>query len=69
MSHFSKDLLEAAPETLAALRDLLHGSGAENRRGGRAPSVPPGKEGRTVGGKAGRAAPVRRRGSPASIRA
>lgn len=69
MSHFSKDLLDAAPETLAALRDLLHGTGASNRRGGRPLSVPPAKEGRSVGGKSGRAAPVRKRGSSPSARA
>ncbi len=67
MSHFSKDLLDAAPETLAALRDLLHDTGP--RRGGRPVSVPPSKEGRFVGGKAGRAAPVRKRGFAAPIRA
>lgn len=69
MPHFSKDLLDAAPETLAALREILHGAGSGNRRGGRAATTPSTKEGRSIGGNAGRAAPVRKRCSPSWIRA
>ncbi len=67
MSHFSKDLLDAAPETLAALREILHGT--SNRQGGRPVAAPSNGEGRFVGGNAGRAVPVRKRGSTSRIRA
>lgn len=67
MSHFSKDLLDAAPETLAALREILHGPRSGSARNRKPVSAPAAKEGRFLGGKTGREAPVRRRRSALSI--
>lgn len=86
MPHFSKDLLDAEAESLTFLHDLLHGPGAGCRGtgtpSGRPASAPSIREGRFVGGRAGkpggdarggaiggnpgRTAPVRRR-RPASL--
>lgn len=61
MPHFSKDLLDASPEALASLREILHGPRRSGGRTGRTAPSPPAKEGRFVGGGPGREAPVRKR--------
>ncbi|GAB6844358.1 hypothetical protein HNR00_002504 [Methylorubrum rhodinum] len=61
MPHFSKELLDASPEALATLREILHGPRQSGGRPGRITSAPAAKEGRFVGGNAGREAPVRKR--------
>ena len=59
MPHFSKEGLEASPEALAKLREILHGR-QQGGRDGRTVQSTPTKEGR-FGTSGGRGAPVRRR--------
>ena len=59
MPHFSKELLEAAPETLANLREILHGRQTGGRTGRTAEAAPT-KEGR-FGPAGGRGMPARKR--------
>ncbi len=59
MPHFSKDALDAAPDTLAALREILHGRQQGGRTGRTTPNTPT-KEGR-FGASGGRGTPVRKR--------
>ncbi|MER2251657.1 hypothetical protein ABS772_17205 [Methylorubrum podarium] len=67
MPHFSKEALEASPEALANLREILHGR-QQGGRTGRTVQTTPTKEGR-FGGAGGRPAPVRKRchTAPASV--
>lgn len=68
MPHFSNDLLDAAPETLSALRETLHGR-QQGKQGGRTVQSVPTKEGRFGVSSGGRPAPVRKRhpSAPAGV--
>lgn len=59
MPHFSKEDLEASAETLANLREILHGRQQGGRDGRPVPTTPT-KEGR-FGTSGGRGAAVRKR--------
>ena len=59
MPHFSKEALEASPEALAHLREILHGR-QQGGRDGRTVRTTPTKEGR-LSPSGGRGAPVRKR--------
>ncbi|BAU90828.1 hypothetical protein MPPM_2223 [Methylorubrum populi] len=65
MPHFSKEVLEASPETLAHLREILHGR-QQGGRNGRTVQTTPTKEGR-FGSSGGRGAPVRKRRQTATV--
>ncbi|MBB5764932.1 hypothetical protein ABEV34_07965 [Methylorubrum rhodesianum] len=65
MPHFSKEALEASPETLAKLREILHGR-QQGGRTGRTAQTTPAKEGR-FGPSGGRGAPVRKRRQTATV--